>query len=258
MNADLVRLAQVLSNLLNNAAKYTPEGGRIDFEVAKIDSQAVFRVRDNGIGIPAEKLSSIFDLFTQVDHSLDRSHGGLGIGLTLVRRLVEKHGGNVSAFSDGADRGSEFVVRLPAIRDGGPQESNHQAVVKEKVDRQRRRILVVDDYPLAAETLMKMLELEGHDVRTANDGPSAIEEIRCRQPEIVVLDIGLPGMDGYKVARAIRSTPGMEQLILIALSGYAQDDDRRQSREAGFNYHLTKPVDVVALDHLITSAGKAN
>jgi CheY-like chemotaxis protein len=258
VSADLVRLAQVLSNLLNNAAKYTPEGGSIDLEVANIDNQAVFRVRDNGIGIPAEKLSSIFDLFTQVDQSLDRSHGGLGIGLTLVRRLVEKHGGNVTAYSDGADRGSEFVIRLPAIGHGVSENGKNQAVVNEKVDPERRRILVVDDYPLAAETLMKMLQLEGHDVRIAKDGPSAIEEIRCRQPEIVVLDIGLPGMDGYKVARSIRSTPGLEELILIALSGYAQDDDRRQSREAGFNYHLTKPVDVVALQQLIASAVKAD
>jgi signal transduction histidine kinase/DNA-binding response OmpR family regulator len=258
VSADLVRLAQVLSNLLNNAAKYTPEGGSIDLEVAEIDNQAVFRVRDNGIGIPAEKLSSIFDLFTQVDQSLDRSHGGLGIGLTLVRRLIEKHGGNVTAYSDGADRGSEFVIRLPAIGHGVSENGKKQAVVNEKVDPERRRILVVDDYPLAAETLMKMLQLEGHDVRIAKDGPSAIEEIRCRQPEIVVLDIGLPGMDGYKVARSIRSTPGLEELILIALSGYAQDDDRRQSREAGFNYHLTKPVDVVALQQLIVSASKAD
>ena len=131
-------------------------------------------------------------------------------------------------------------------------------MINDAVDPERRRILVVDDYPLAAETLMKMLQLEGHDVRIAKDGPSAIEEIRCRQPEIVVLDIGLPGMDGYKVARTIRSTPGLEELILIALSGYAQEDDRRQSREAGFNYHLTKPVDVVALHQLIASAAKAD
>jgi signal transduction histidine kinase/ActR/RegA family two-component response regulator len=256
LDADLVRLAQVLSNLLNNAAKYTPEGGKIDLNVAKIANQVIFRVRDNGIGIPAEKLSSIFDLFTQVDHSLDRSHGGLGIGLNLVRRLVEKHGGDVTASSQGANRGSEFVIRLPAIGRGVSVNGKNEAVVTQTIDRGRRRILVVDDYPLAAESLMKMLQLGGHEVWIAQDGPSAVEEVRCRRPEIVLLDIGLPGMDGYEVARSIRSLPGMEELILIALSGYAQDEDRRRSREAGFNYHLTKPVDVVSLDQLISAAGK--
>jgi signal transduction histidine kinase/DNA-binding response OmpR family regulator len=256
VNADLVRLAQVLSNLLNNAAKYTSEGGRIDLEVARIANQAVFRVRDNGIGIPSEKLSSIFDLFTQVDHSVDRSHGGLGIGLNLVRRLVEKHGGHVTASSEGANRGSEFVIRMPAINQGVSVNGKKQAVVTETIDGQRRRILVVDDYPLAAEALMKMLQLAGHDVRIAQDGPSAMEEVRCRRPEIVLLDIGLPGMDGYEVAQSIRRLPGMDELVLIALSGYAQDEDRRRSREAGFNYHLTKPVDTNALGQLISAPGK--
>jgi signal transduction histidine kinase len=256
VNADLVRLAQVLSNLLNNAAKYTSEGGRIDLEVARIANQAVFRVRDNGIGIPPEKLSSIFDLFTQVDHSVDRSHGGLGIGLNLVRRLVEKHEGHVTASSEGANRGSEFVIRMPAINQGVSVNGKKQAVVTETIDRQRRRILVVDDYPLAAEALMKMLQLAGHDVRIAQDGPSAMEEVRCRRPEIVLLDIGLPGMDGYEVAQSIRRLPGMDELVLIALSGYAQDEDRRRSREAGFNYHLTKPVDPDALGQLISAPGK--
>jgi len=256
VNADLVRLAQVLSNVLNNAAKYTQERGKIDLDVAKTGNQAIFRVRDNGIGIPTEKLSSIFDLFTQVDHSLDRSHGGLGIGLNLVRRLVEKHGGTVSASSAGANRGSEFVIRLPAMAQEVSVNGNNDAVVTKTREKAGRRILVVDDFPLAAETLMRILKLEGHDVRIARDGATAVEEIRFHRPEIVLLDIGLPGMDGYEVAQTIRTLPGTEGLILIALTGYGQDEDRRRSKEAGFNYHLTKPVDVKALCELISPPGK--
>jgi signal transduction histidine kinase/ActR/RegA family two-component response regulator len=256
VNADLVRLAQVLSNLLNNAAKFTQERGKIALDLARTGDQAVFRVRDNGIGIPADKLSSIFDLFSQVDHSLERSHGGLGIGLNLARRLVEKHGGSVTAFSEGVNHGSEFVIRLPVISQGVPVNGSNEAAAVETREHPRRRILVVDDHPLAAETLMKILQLGGHDVRIARDGPTAVEEARRCRPEIVLLDIGLPGMDGYKVAESIRSLPGMEKLILIALSGYAQEEDRRRSRETGFNHHLTKPVDLNALYQLIALQGK--
>jgi signal transduction histidine kinase/DNA-binding response OmpR family regulator len=256
VNADLVRLAQVLSNLLNNSAKFTQERGTIDLEVERADSQAVFRVRDNGMGIPAEKLSSIFDLFTQVDQSLDRSHGGLGVGLALVRRLVEKHGGTVSASSEGVGRGSEFVIRLPALARGVAGMGNHDAVDTPAAEPARRRVLVVDDYPLAAESLMKMLQLGGHDARIAQDGLTALEEVRTSWPEVVLLDIGLPGMDGYEVAESIRSLPGTADLVLIALSGYAQNEDRRRSAAAGFNYHLTKPVDASALFQLISPPGK--
>jgi signal transduction histidine kinase/CheY-like chemotaxis protein len=259
VNADPVRLAQVLANLLNNAAKYTEEGGKISLELARADNQAIFRVRDNGIGIPREKLSSIFELFTQVDQSLDRSHGGLGVGLNLVRRLVEKHGGTVEAFSEGAHRGSEFIIRIPAIPQGAaePGGARAQPPAQGAGEPSRRRILIVDDYPLAAESLMRMLQLGGHDVRVARDGPEAIEEIQTRAPDVVLLDIGLPGMDGYEVAKRIRSLPSMEHLLLIALSGYGQDEDRRRSSAAGFNHHLTKPVDTKTLYHLIAPPADA-
>jgi signal transduction histidine kinase len=253
INADLVRIAQVLSNLLNNAAKYTEAGGKIALVVARAGDEAIFRVRDNGVGIPAENVSSIFDLFTQVDHSLDRSHGGLGIGLNLVRRLVEKHGGSVEVHSEGVNRGSEFVIRLPALPRGFEGNGEGGAASAAGHDPARRRILVVDDYPSSAESLMKMLQLGGHDVWIAGDGPTAIEEVRFRRPEIVLLDIGLPGMDGYGVAQSIRTLPGMDGLILIAMSGYGQEEDRRRSQEAGFDYHLTKPVDADALNQLISA-----
>jgi signal transduction histidine kinase/DNA-binding response OmpR family regulator len=251
LSADLVRLAQVLSNLLNNAAKYTEPGGKIALEVARSGDQAIFRVRDNGIGIPEESVSSIFDLFTQVDRSLHRAHGGLGVGLNLVRRLVEKHGGSVEVFSEGANRGSEFVIRLPTLPQGFGVDADCDAIVAAPRDPARRRILVVDDYPSSAESLMRMLQLGGHDVRIARDGPGAVEEVRFGRPEIVLLDIGLPGMDGYEVAQSIRALPDTEGLILIAMSGYGQEEDRRRSSEAGFNYHLTKPVDLAALFQLI-------
>jgi signal transduction histidine kinase/DNA-binding response OmpR family regulator len=253
VNADPVRLAQVLANLLNNAAKYTEEGGKISVDLARLGDQAVFRVCDNGIGIPREKLLSIFELFTQVDQSLDRSHGGLGVGLNLVRRLVEKHGGTVEALSEGAHRGSEFVIRIPAIPQAATEVIDARASPSAQGtgELSRRRILVVDDYPLAAESLMKMLQLGGHDVRVARDGPQALEEVQTRTPDVVVLDIGLPGMDGYEVAKRIRNLPSMQHLMLIALSGYGQDEDRRRSSEAGFNHHLTKPVDTKTLYQLI-------
>ncbi len=256
VNADPVRLAQVLANLLNNAAKYTEPGGKIALDLEHAGNQAIFRVRDNGIGIPAEKVSAIFDLFTQVDQSLDRAHGGLGVGLNLVRRLVEKHGGTVEASSEGLNRGSEFVIRLPAIAQVAPAAGTDEATARETTEQPCRRILVVDDYPLAAESLMKMLQLGGHDVWVARDGPSALREVESRRPDIVLLDIGLPGMDGFQVAERIRNLPRIQQLTLIALSGYGQEEDRRRSRAAGFDYHLTKPVDFKALHQLISSASK--
>jgi CheY-like chemotaxis protein len=238
---------------LNNAAKFTDEGGTIDLDLTRAGNQAVFRVRDNGIGIPPEKLSCIFELFSQVDHSLERKHGGLGVGLNLVRRLVEKHGGSVTVQSEGANRGSEFVVRLPVLAQGHSAQGNNEALAVKSKDHTRRRILVVDDHPLAAETLMKMLQLRGHEVGIARDGPAAVEETHRFCPEIVLLDIGLPGMDGYQVAQSIRSLPGMDELILIALTGYGQEEDRRRSAETGFNHHLTKPVDPETLYRLISS-----
>jgi signal transduction histidine kinase/DNA-binding response OmpR family regulator len=247
VDADLVRLAQAISNLLNNAAKYTGEGGKIDLKVVRVGGEAVLRVRDNGVGIAAEMLPRVFDLFTQADRSLDRSQGGLGIGLTLVRRLIQMHGGSVSALSEGANRGSEFVVRLPVLAGARTQSLAGCADPAERLDHQPRRILIVDDHPDVTGSLARLLRLSGHEVRTAPSGPAALEELPVYRPEIVLLDIGLPEMDGHEVAQLIRKQPGMESIVLIALTGYGQDEDRRRSREAGFDHHFVKPVDIDAL-----------
>jgi signal transduction histidine kinase/DNA-binding response OmpR family regulator len=255
LHADLVRLAQVLGNLLNNAAKYTEQGGKIALEVAQTGLEASFHVRDNGIGIAADKLAGVFDLFTQVDPSLDRAQGGLGIGLTLVRRIVEMHGGTVEAHSPGKNRGSEFIIRLPVlvepVASAAPSPCNPQHV--ESVE--PRRILLVDDYPFVAEALMKILKLGGHDVRIARDGSGALAEVARDRPDIALLDIGLPGIDGYELAARIRSQPGNESMILIALTGYGQEEDLQRAWEAGFDYHLTKPVECTVLLDLIASGG---
>ena len=253
VKADPVRLAQVLANLLNNAAKYTEEGGKIDLELVRSGSEAVFRVRDNGVGISSEKLSAIFELFTQVDRSLDRAQGGLGIGLTLVRKLIEMHGGTVEAKSEGANRGSEFVVRLPTLDVNTDMESRPRPQAGDVKNSTPRRILVVDDYPRVAETLMRMLAVVGHDVRMARDGPSALAEFSTFQPEVVVLDIGLPGMDGYEVARRLRNDPAAAPVTLIAVTGYGQKEDQLRARQAGFDHHLTKPVDCAALLNLLAA-----
>jgi CheY-like chemotaxis protein len=254
---DLTRLGQVLSNLLNNSAKYTPEGGRIDLTVLQQDGHAVIRVRDNGTGIPGDMLPRIFELFNQVDRSLRRSHGGLGIGLTLARRLVEMHGGTIVAHSDGAGKGSEFVIRLPLAADATlPQPAKptdgHEVVGRGPV----RRILVVDDNEDSTESLGTLLKLLGHEVRTAYDGPSALAAAREFRPDVVLLDIGMPGMTGYDVARAMREMPEVRDAVLVAQTGWGQDEDRRRSAEAGFDHHLVKPVDVADLQLLLHENGR--
>jgi signal transduction histidine kinase/DNA-binding response OmpR family regulator len=254
VNADSVRIAQVLSNLLNNAAKYTEEGGKIELEVTRVDDEALVRVRDNGVGISAEMLSRVFDLFTQADRSLDRSQGGLGVGLTLARRLVEMHGGNVQAFSEGTNRGCELVIRLPALAETCPSAVDENRFHSGPKDHHPRRILIVDDHPDVTRSLARLLRLSGHEVRTSLDGPTALEELASFRPEIVLLDIGLPGMDGYEVAQSIRKQPDSGSLVLIALTGYGQDEDRRRSREAGFDHHLVKPVDPDALLSIVSRA----
>jgi signal transduction histidine kinase len=243
VEADPIRLAQVVSNLLNNAAKYTPEGGRIWLAVQREGDEAVLSVRDTGIGIPDEMLSRIFDLFTQVDRTLDRAQGGLGIGLTLVKSLVELHGGSVQAFSKGPNTGSEFVVRLPLLPDTQPPQPARGEGNSQAAPSLPRRILVVDDNVDAAESLGKWLEHTGHEVRISHDGDAALEMARTYQPEVVLLDIGLPRMDGYEVARRLREEPATEHALLVALTGWGQAEDRRRSREAGFDHHLTKPAD---------------
>jgi len=249
--ADVVRLSQVLANLLNNSAKYTKEGGKICLEVSRREDEAVFHVRDNGIGISAEMLSSIFDLFTQLDRSLDRSQGGLGIGLTLVRQLVEMHGGTVQASSAGEDQGSEFTIRLPALPEVSHQATADDCAPEESRLSAPRRVLIVDDNPDVANSLARLLRMQSHEVKTAEHGQAALALLPHFRPETVLLDIGLPGMDGYEVAQAIRKHPDGESLILVALTGYGQDEDRRRSQEAGFDHHLVKPVELASLLALI-------
>jgi PAS domain S-box-containing protein len=253
LEGDLTRLGQVVSNLLNNAAKYTEEGGKIWLAAEREGDDLVLRVKDTGMGIPAEALPHVFDLFSQADRSLDRSQGGLGIGLTLVRSLVEMHGGKVEALSDGPGRGSQFTVRLPALLEYAQEErvkaSSDGAAVKSAI----YRILVVDDNIDSAESLALLLRLYGHEVLMAHDGPETIEAVRTFNPQIVLLDIGLPGMSGYEVAAALRAERGTNQMLLVALTGYGREEDRRRALESGFDHHIVKPIDPDLLERLISS-----
>lgn len=249
LNADPVRLAQIFLNLLNNAAKYTNRGGHIWLTAAREGSDAVVSLRDNGIGIPGDMLPRIFEMFTQVDHSLERSHSGLGIGLTLVRRLVDLHDGTIEARSDGLDQGSEFVVRLPTIQP--PLEPLPKSEGPKAASLSGSRILIVDDNKDSADTLGILLRFKGNEVRTANDGFEAVELAESFHPELVLLDIGLPKLNGYDVARRIRQQPWGRDMILVALTGWGQDEDRRRSKEAGFNFHVVKPVDLSVLEEVL-------
>jgi CheY-like chemotaxis protein/anti-sigma regulatory factor (Ser/Thr protein kinase) len=253
LDADLTRLAQVVANLLNNAAKYTERGGHIRLTVEKDGKQAVVRVRDTGVGIPAEMLTRVFDLFAQVDHSVERSQGGLGIGLTLVKNLVEMHGGTVTAHSSGPGRGSEFIVGLPALAEARASEFT-QDVSGQPAALPARRILLVDDNPDAVECLGLLLRMKGNEVYTASDGPEALEAAKKYCPDVVLLDIGLPKMSGYEVCRRLRQQHFANGLLIVALTGYGQDKDRRRTREAGFDHHLLKPVDSDTLENLLGSA----
>jgi len=249
--ADPVRLAQVLWNLLNNAAKYTPDGGRIALIVER-GQDAVVRIQDTGMGIAPEMLPRVFDLFTQMERTLDRAEGGLGIGLTLVRRLTEMHGGTVTAASAGAGLGSEFVVRLPILPDEIPPDQSTKAAKTPVAPASGRRILVVDDNRDAAESLATLLRLFGNDVRTVHDGRLALEVAAVYAPDVVLLDIGLPSLDGLEVCRRLRVRMGTRPLLIVAMTGYGQEDDRRRSEEAGFDAHLVKPVDLDALHELLS------
>jgi signal transduction histidine kinase/DNA-binding response OmpR family regulator len=251
VQADQARLMQILGNLLNNAAKYTEEGGHISLTAEQQGHEAVFRVRDSGMGIPPEMLSSVFDLFTQLNPSSDRSQGGLGIGLTLVRRLVELHGGTVSAYSAGPGHGSEFVVRLPALGADSARPSPFTRNGSVRPVKTRQRVLLVDDHLDGAESLATLLRLRGHDVHVCHDGPAALAATDCFNPEVVLLDIGLPGMDGYQVARQMRQKQAPQKPLLVAITGYGGEDDQVRSREAGFDHHLVKPVDLSALDKVL-------
>ena len=250
VNADPVRLAQVFGNLINNACKYTPSGGAIELTMARAGDEATIAVHDTGIGIPPNKLETIFEMFSQVDSSLERSQGGLGIGLTLVKRLVQMHGGTVVAKSGGAGRGSEFVVRLPVAA------TMHGAATVPVTQRpkpavRKHHVLIVDDNRDAASSLAMLLELDGHRTVVAHDGPTAVEAAEQHRPDVVLLDIGLPGLNGYEVAKRIRRQPWGAAVTLIALTGWGQAEDRRRSQEAGFDAHLVKPVDPPALISLL-------
>jgi CheY-like chemotaxis protein/two-component sensor histidine kinase len=253
--ADPVRLAQVVANLLNNAAKYTEEGGRISVSGRRDGEHAVVVVRDSGVGIPVDVLPRVFDLFAQADRTYHRSQGGLGIGLTLVRTLVELHGGTVAARSEGLGHGSEFIVRLPLGLERAERRVRHAGEGASVFA--SHRILVVDDSRDAAESLAMLLQSLGADVYTASDGPTALEELATRGPSVMLLDIGMPGMDGLEVARRARQLVESRDLTLIALSGWGQDEDRRRSREAGIDYHLVKPVNLDELAHLLTALAPA-
>lgn len=252
LEADRTRLVQVLANLLNNAAKYTPQGGRIELSAGREGTDAVVSVTDSGVGISAEMLPRIFDMFTQIGTTIDRSQGGLGIGLTLVRRLVEMHGGAVSARSEGAGRGSTLIVRLPLARPATAGEGS-VATAPAAPSSSRLNVLVVDDNQDSAESLAILLGLKGHEVRTAHDGPEALRTLESFRPHLVLLDLGLPGMSGFEVARRIRSSAGLRDVRLAALTGWGQEEDRRRTREAGFDHHLVKPADPEAVEAVLAT-----
>jgi CheY-like chemotaxis protein len=251
VEGDVARLAQAISNLLNNAAKYTDDGGEIQLNAEVNEEEVLIKIKDNGIGLTQEELARVFDLFTQADRALDRAQGGLGIGLTVVRKLVEMHGGHVQAYSEGPGRGSEFVVSLPTI--SGPHEDRKSAVEGPPRVAMRTRILVVDDNLDSATSMSLLLKLDGHDVKMAHDGPAALACAKAFHPQVILLDIGLPGMSGYEVARELRRDESFADVVLIALTGYGQAEDRRKSKAAGFDHHLTKPLDDDALATVLDS-----
>jgi signal transduction histidine kinase/CheY-like chemotaxis protein len=249
---DPSRLAQVISNLINNAAKYTPARGRIDVALEEADQQAIVRVTDNGAGIPVDMLDRVFDMFTQVNRTLDRAQGGLGIGLSLVRRLVDLHGGSVSAASPGLDKGSTFTIRLPMVEAepmidaAGPQPPDRAPV------RRRMRVLVVDDNVDAADALAIQLETGGHEIRTAYGGAAALHAADEFGPEVVLCDIGMPGIDGHAVAMRLRADRRHASTVLVALTGWGSEEDRRRTRRTGFDFHLVKPVSAEAVDEILS------
>jgi PAS domain S-box-containing protein len=251
VEADEVRLNQVVQNLLHNAAKYTPNGGRITLSGAREGEHAVVRVRDSGVGMPSDLLTSAFELFKQGSQGLERSQGGLGVGLTLVQRLVTLHGGTVDAQSDGPGQGSEFMVRLPLREEPAIVREAPTRPLPQAGSGRPRRILLVDDNRDAAQALRLLLEADGHEVQVAGDGASGLEMARAYRPEVVLLDIGLPKMDGYEIARRIRGDATLEGTVLVAVTGYGQMHDRARASASGFHHHLVKPVEFAALQEVL-------
>ena len=251
VHGDPTRLSQVVANLLNNAAKYTPQGGKISLSTERIGDEVAIRVKDNGVGIASDMLPRIFDMFVQADNSLNCSQGGLGIGLTLVKSLVEMHGGTVEATSDGLGNGSEFTVRLPILQasDVLPEEANDLS--DETKSFPFNRILIVDDVPPAALLVAIMLRSKGQQVRTAESGPEALAMIEQEKPSLILSDISMPGMNGYELAQEIRRRPEWNDIWLVALTGFGRESDKKLSKEAGFNSHLVKPISTEDLECLL-------
>jgi CheY-like chemotaxis protein len=255
IEADPMRLEQVFVNIFSNAAKYTEPGGRVDIAAEVANGDIVVRVRDSGVGIRREMLGRIFDLFAQEGKMEDRRQEGLGIGLTLVRQFVELHGGRVEAHSEGLGKGTEIVVRLPILstRVAADAEVEHAEVV---TYRGQARVLLVEDNWDVAESMVGLLGVLGHRARVAYDGLSALDVASVEQPDMILIDIGLPGMDGYEVARRMRKDPKLRETVLVALTGYGRDEDKRQAIAAGFNHHLTKPVEFDKLQALVSGLSR--
>ncbi len=251
VDADVTRLGQVFANLLNNAAKYSDKGGHIQVSASVEGPEVLISVKDSGIGIPSDMLPIIFEMFTQVDRSLERSQGGLGIGLSLVKRLVEMHGGRVQAKSEGHGHGSEFLVRLPTLTSAASGADTQMTSTPQPLTNTQRRILVADDNQDAADTMAMILKIMGNEVRTTNDGLQAVQTAAEFQPSVILLDIGMPELNGYEACQRIRQEPWGKKAILIALTGWGQDEDKRRSMEAGFDRHLVKPVDPLVLEKLL-------
>jgi PAS domain S-box-containing protein len=256
VRGDRVRLAQVFSNILGNAAKYTPRGGKVRLELRREEAEAVVRIRDSGIGIPPHMLKFVFDLFAQVDRAYDRTGGGLGVGLTVAKRLIEMHHGRIEATSGGVNSGSEFVVRLPAI--ANVQAAQAPAANEAPAQSVRRKVLIADDNHDAAVSLGMLLHVMGHETRLAHDGLQALEVAEAFRPDIVLLDIGMPQLNGYDTARRLRARPWAAATVLIALTGWGQEADRRRAREAGFHHHVVKPLDPDVLAEMLEHTAAAS
>ncbi len=259
MEADATRLEQVVSNLLTNAAKYTEPGGHISVRVGREEGQggpwAIFHVRDTGRGIPRDMLDKVFEMFVQVDKSIDRSGGGLGIGLTLVRQLVGMHGGTITARSEGLGRGSEFVVRLPLVRQAPlAVQAPAPLPIAAPASPRKHRVLVVEDSPDVREMMKELLEDLGHEVEVATNGLEGVAKVLEVRPDVALVDVGLPGIDGYEVARRVRASADGGSLFLVALTGYGGSEARSKALEAGFNVHLVKPIDVDDLPRLLEAS----
>jgi CheY-like chemotaxis protein len=254
--ADRVRLTQVLSNLLNNAAKYTERGGSIQLRAERHGNWVVISVKDTGIGMPPDKLQHIFEVFAQLDVSLERTRGGLGLGLTLVKRLIELHGGTVEAKSEGLEKGSEFLIHLPALEEPPEEPDSASSGSMRKVPFEALRVLVVDDNRAAADMLGTLFRLKGNPVHLAHDGEEALAAAEKFLPDVVLLDLGMPKLNGYDACRRMREQSWGKKIIIIALTGWGRDEDRQRTREAGFDHHLVKPVRPLHLLEVIAELAK--